>query len=120
MLKFSAEQHREIVADAREESVQRIFALLREHYGATSVWRGDEAGVAVVRAAIVKAEGHAMTAERDVFKLAALMLVFGDAFDTQEPWAREIVAAREGDAPIAELLYREGIAQVRRREAAAP
>lgn len=120
MLRFSRDQGREIAAAAREDSVRRIFALLREHYGPTEVWRGDEAGVEVVRAALVKAEGHAMTAERDVFKLAALMLVFGDDFDTREPWAREIVEAREGAAPIADLLHQEGVAQVRRREGAAP
>jgi hypothetical protein len=120
MLKIGLDQRRDITAAAREQSEQRIFALLRQHYGATAVWRGDDGSLAVVRAAIDKAAGHHMTAERDVFKLAALMLIFGDEFDTREPWAAEIVAAREGNAPIAELLYQEGIVQIRRLEQAGP
>ncbi|MFY0534302.1 hypothetical protein [Nannocystis pusilla] len=47
------------------------------------------------------------------------MLSFSDDFDTREAWAREIVAAREGNAPIAEPLYQAGIAEVRRYEDAA-
>ncbi|MCY1013814.1 hypothetical protein OV079_51485 [Nannocystis pusilla] len=47
------------------------------------------------------------------------MLSFSDDFDTREAWAREIVAAREGNAPIAELWYQAGIAEVRRYEDAA-
>lgn len=120
MLKIGLDQRRDIAAAAREESEQRIFALLRQHYGPTQAWPGDEKAMEVVRAATVKAAGYEMNAERDVFKIAALMLVFGDGFDTREPWACEIVATREGNAPIAELLYQAGIAEVRRREDAAP
>ncbi|PCC68717.1 hypothetical protein SAMN02745121_07413 [Nannocystis exedens] len=119
MLKFESDQRREITAAARDESERRIFALLRQHYGPTHVWPGDAQALEVVRAATFKAAGYEMNAERDVFKIAALMLSFSDDFDAREPWAREIVAAREGNAPIADLLYQAGIAEVRRHEDAA-
>ena len=119
MLKLDPNQRGEIAAAARDASERRIFALLREHYGPTRVWPGDAQGLEVVRAATVKAAGYEMTAERDIFKIAALMLSFSDDFDTREAWAREIVAAREGNAPIAELWYQAGIAEVRRYEDAA-
>lgn len=116
MLRFTPDQRRETAAAARAASERRIFELLRQHYAGTAVWRGDPGGVAVVRAAITKSAALAMTAERDAFKIAALMLVFGDEFETREPWAVQIVAAREGDAPIAELLHRAGVAEIRGRE----
>ena len=115
-MKLDAHQRGEITAAARDASERRIFALLRQHYGPTQVWPGDPQALEVVRAATVKAADYAMNAERDVFKIAALMLSFSDDFDTREPWAREIVAAREGEAPIAELWYQAGIAEVRRYE----
>jgi hypothetical protein len=116
MLKVGARQYEALAGSARARSEGRIFALLAEHYGPTRVWPGDERARVVVRDAIDKADHYDMPAERDAFKLAALMLVFGDDFDFREPWAREIVAERLGNAPIAELLYREGIARVRARE----
>ncbi|WAS91381.1 hypothetical protein [Nannocystis punicea] len=119
MLKLDPDQRREITAATRNESERRIFALLRQHYGPTQVWPGDAEALEVVRAATVKAAGYEMSAERDVFKIAALMLSFSDDFDTREAWAREIVAARDGNAPIADLLYQAGIAEVRRYEDAA-
>ena len=45
-------------------------------------------------AAVDKADHYDMPAERDAFKIAALMLVFGDDFDWREPWALKIVAER--------------------------
>lgn len=117
MLKVHARQVDALTVAARGGSERRIFALLAEHYGPSEVWPGDERARLVVRAAIEKSEHYDMPAERDAFKIAALMLVFGDDFDWREPWAREIVAERLGNAPIAEFLYREGIARIRAREA---
>lgn len=120
MLKLGPQQRSDLDDVAREESEQRILALLRRHYAPTAVWPDEERALVVVRAAIAKAAGYEMPAERDAFKLASLMLVFGDDFDARETWAQEILAAREGNAPIAELLHCEGVAQIRRREDGAP
>jgi hypothetical protein len=117
MLRMKAHQVDALTAAARERAERRIFALLAEHYGPSEVWPGDEQARRVVGAAIDKADHYDMPAERDAFKLAALMLVFGDDFDWRESWAREIVAERLGNAPIAEFLHREGVARIRAREA---
>jgi hypothetical protein len=117
MLKITARQVDALTQAAREHAERRIFALLAEHYGPSEVWPGDEKARLVVGAAIDKADHYDMPAERDAFKIAALMLVFGDDFDWREPWALQIVAERLGNAPIAEFLYREGIARIRAREA---
>jgi len=118
MVRVGARQQAALAAAARDGSERRILALLRAHFGPSEVWPGDERALEVVRAAIVKAEDYDMPAERDAFKLAALMLIFGDDFDGREPWALEIVAARLGNASIGEALYRAGIARIRAREAA--
>lgn len=117
MLQMKARQVDALTLAARERAERRIFALLAEHYGPSEVWPGDEKARLVVSAAVDKADHYDMPAERDAFKIAALMLVFGDDFDWREPWALKIVAERLGNAPIAEFLYREGIARIRAREA---
>ena len=105
-------------AVARLDSEEHIFELLRQHFRATPAWTSDEAAAALVRAAVAKTTGYGMPAARDAFKVAVLMLVFGPSFDREEPWARRILEARSGEAPVAEILYREGIERVREREAA--
>lgn len=120
MLRVAARQRESLAASARDGSERRIFGLLREHYGPSRVWPGDERAHAVVRAAIVKTAEYDMPAERDAFKFAALMLIFGDEFDWRETWARDIIGARLGNAPVAQFLYQEGISQMRAREAAEP
>ena len=119
-IKVGSGQQAAMATMARTASEHRIFALLRTHYANSSVWPGDEQALKVVQAGIYKANEYDMPAERDAFKLAALMLVFGDDFDLHEAWARDIVAARLGNAPIAELFYREGISQIRAREQSNP
>lgn len=105
-------------AAARLDSEAQIFQLLHQHFSATPAWTSDQSAAALVRAAIDKATGYGMPAARDAFKMAVLMLVFGASFDREEPWARQILEARSGEAPVAEVLYREGIERVREHEEA--
>ncbi len=103
-------------AVVRLDSEEHIFELLRRHFRATPAWTSDEAAAAVVRSAVDKAAGYGMPSARDAFKVAVLMMVFGASFDRDQPWARRILEERSGKAPVAELLYREGIERVRERE----
>ena len=53
---------------------------------------------------------------REVFKVSALMLIFGPDFATRQTWARDLLAARPPDAPVADDLYDAGVAHVRAGE----
>ncbi|AKT41735.1 hypothetical protein [Chondromyces crocatus] len=116
---ISSTQLAQLGAEARAESEERIFALFREHFDGTPPWPSEEAARGLVSAAIDKAAALGMNATRDAFKFAVMMMVFGPSFDTAEPWAVKILAERAEGTPVAELLYREAIEQVRVREDAA-
>ena len=105
-------------SSARTDIEERILRLLREHFSEAPALTSDQGALALVRAAVNKAASYGMRAERDAFKFAVLMLAFGPDFDTTVAWACRILHERSGDAPVADLLYREAIARTREREPA--
>lgn len=116
MLKIGQDPLNALTAASRSAEEARIVALLREHFLGTNVWTSEPEVTTLVRLAESRADALALRSAREVFKISALMLIFGPDFATRQTWARDLLAARPPDAPVADDLYDAGVAHVRAGE----
>jgi hypothetical protein len=80
------------VRDFEGRMVEHVARCFPDHFATL----GEDGLRQVIRAGVQRAGAHGVVAARDVCKFIDLMLVFGEEFDRERGWAREILEA-QGD-----------------------
>ncbi len=101
MLKLRPEQYDALVAHSFKALDTRIAAALKKLWPVLCVTLGDEPLRRRVRHARTAARSRGIRQEPDILRFARLMLAWGDNFhrSSETPWAAEILAWRNCDAP---------------------
>ncbi|MGA2498903.1 MAG: hypothetical protein ABSH20_14265 [Tepidisphaeraceae bacterium] len=101
MLKLRPEQYDALVAHSFKGMETRIAAALKKLWPVLCATMGDAQLRRSVRQARVSARSHGIRREADILRFSRLMLAWGDNFNrsSQTPWAAQILAWRNCDAP---------------------
>ena len=101
MLKLRPEQYDALVAHSFKAMETRIAAALKKLWPVLCATLGDGQLRRRVRHARAAARSHGIRREADILRFARLMLAWGDDFNrsSETPWAAQILAWRNCDAP---------------------
>jgi hypothetical protein len=101
MLQLRPEQYEALLAHSFKAMESRIAAALRRTWPHLCGAMGDEALHRRVRGARTRARKQGIGREVEILRYAKLALVWGDEFDdsADTPWAAEILAWKNADAP---------------------
>ena len=101
MLQLRPEQYEALQAHSFKAMESRIIAALKRAWPQLSGALGDEDLHRHVRRARNRARALGINREVDILRYARLALTWGDGFDdsADTPWAAEILAWKNADAP---------------------
>ncbi|MFI5379344.1 MAG: hypothetical protein ACHRHE_08605 [Tepidisphaerales bacterium] len=101
MLQLRPEQYEALLAHSFKALETRIVAAVKRSWPVLCATMGDERLRRCVRRARVRARIHGLQREGEILRFARLMLAWGEDFDrsSETPWAAQIVAWRNCDAP---------------------
>jgi hypothetical protein len=101
MLQLRPEQYEALLAHSFKAMEIRIAASLRKSWPVLCGTLGDQRLLRCVRRARVRARNHGLQREAEILRFARLTLAWGEDFDrsSETPWAAQILAWRNCDAP---------------------
>ena len=91
MLTIRPEQMDALRRYMTERFERRLFDHIRRSFPAESEKLGEEAALELVRTGIARAANYGLDTEYDAARFVVLMVARSPDFDTETPWARELL-----------------------------
>ena len=105
MLIVRSAQVEALAASAQRDFEERLTAHLKRFFPRPCAVLGEGGLRQLCRDGITRARTYGLRSERDLCKYLNLMLVFGHAFDREQPWAAEILQLGSAPSRRMERLY---------------